>query len=296
MATAYARRMGITVTSQEKPLQTEVANGVICSSAGNCKVRLGLQQFSAELTCTVVELAKQYEIVLGEDWLLKHRATLSWDHMCCVVAKGCRKFTTVQRLAEPLERQVPAAPSVLRAMQAWQLLGHGCQGVMDVCTGAMYASATCAAAAESSTGATPVWRGSYRLSPKEMAEPKAQIADMIERQHVTPSVLPVTAPILCVRKKDGVDYHALNQLTVKNKYPLPRIDDLLDHLKAATVISLADLASGHHQIRSHLRMYPKLLSMLPLVIVCSQFSVLVQQMHKRHLQGACGQVCPGVLR
>ena len=98
MGAAFAWRLGITVTPDEQPLQIEVANGVICSSIGTCKVRLGLQQFSAELTCPVVELAKQYELILGEDWLLKHRATLSWEHSCCVVAKGCRKFTLVSLL------------------------------------------------------------------------------------------------------------------------------------------------------------------------------------------------------
>ena len=75
MGASFARRLGITITPDEQPLQIEVANGVICSSIGTCKVRLGLQQFSAELTCSVVELAKQYELILGEDWLLKHRAT-----------------------------------------------------------------------------------------------------------------------------------------------------------------------------------------------------------------------------
>ena len=76
MGASFARRLGITVAPDERPLQVEVANGVICSSIGICKVRLGLQQFSAELICPVVELAKQHELILGEDWLLTHRATL----------------------------------------------------------------------------------------------------------------------------------------------------------------------------------------------------------------------------
>ena len=87
-----------------------------------------------------------------------------------------------------------------------------------------------------------------------MQEAKTQIADLIEKGHVAPSVSPFAAPILFVHKKDGglrmcVDYRALNKLTVKNGYPLPRIDDLLDQLKGATVFSALDLASGYHQIR-----------------------------------------------
>ena len=91
-------------------------------------------------------------------------------------------------------------------------------------------------------GATPLNRGPYRLSPRELQEAKTQIEDLIEKGHVAPSVSPFAAPILFVHKKGHhgglrmcVDYRALNKLTVKNRYPLPRIDDLLDQLKGATV-------------------------------------------------------------
>ena len=70
MSAAYARRMGITVEQGVgSSLQVAVANGMVCSSHGTCKVRLKLQQFSADLTCHVVELADAYEVILGEDWL-----------------------------------------------------------------------------------------------------------------------------------------------------------------------------------------------------------------------------------
>ena len=103
-------------------------------------------------------------------------------------------------------------------------------------------------------GAKPVFCSPYRLSPKELEEAKRQIAELIARDHVAPSSSPFAAPILFVFKKGGalrmcVDYRALNKLTVKNKYPLPRIDDLLDQLQGATVFSSLDLTSGYHQIR-----------------------------------------------
>jgi len=89
MSASYARRMGITVEpSVGEPLRVAVADGVIHASTGTCKVRLKMQQFSADLTCHVVELADAYEIILGEDWLCKYSATLSWGHKCCVLTKG----------------------------------------------------------------------------------------------------------------------------------------------------------------------------------------------------------------
>ena len=111
-------------------------------------------------------------------------------------------------------------------------------------------------------GAAPPNRRPYRLSPRELQEAKTQVADLIEKGHVTPSVSQFAAPILFVHKKDGglrmrVDCRALNKLTVENKYPLPRIDDLLDQLKGATVFSALDLACGYHQIRISSEDVPK---------------------------------------
>lgn len=99
----------------------------------------------------------------------------------------------------------------------------------------------------------PPFRHAYRLSPLELAEAKSQIADLIARGHVEPSTSPYSSPILCIQKKDGtlrmcVHYRALNKLTAKNKYPIPRIDDLLDQLQGSKVFSSLDLTSGYHQI------------------------------------------------
>nr|KYP56341.1 Retrovirus-related Pol polyprotein from transposon 17.6 [Cajanus cajan] len=83
---------------------------------------------------------------------------------------------------------------------------------------------------------------------------KGQLEDLLEKKLVRPSVSPWGAPVLLVKKKDGgsrlcVDYRQLNKLTIKNKYPLSRIDDLMDQLRGALVFSKIDLRSGYHQIR-----------------------------------------------
>nr|KYP47022.1 Transposon Ty3-I Gag-Pol polyprotein [Cajanus cajan] len=103
-------------------------------------------------------------------------------------------------------------------------------------------------------GAGPVSVAPYQMAPAELVELKGQLEDLLEKQLVRPSVLPWGAPVLLVRKKDGgsrlcVDYQQMNKLTIKNKYPLPRIDDLMDQLTGASVFSKIDLRSGYHQIR-----------------------------------------------
>ena len=103
-------------------------------------------------------------------------------------------------------------------------------------------------------GAKPVKKGLYRLSEKELEELRKQLDELTDSGFIQPSKSPWGAPILFVSKKDGnmrmcVDYRALNKLTVKNSYPLPRIDDIFDQLKGAKFFSKIDLRSGYHQIR-----------------------------------------------
>ncbi|CAN6462677.1 unnamed protein product [Victoria cruziana] len=103
-------------------------------------------------------------------------------------------------------------------------------------------------------GTHPISKAPYRMAPAELAELKRQLQELIDRGFIRPSVSPWGASVLFVKKKDGsmhlcMDYRMLNQVTVKNKYPLLRIDDLLDQLSGATVFSKIDLRSGYHQVR-----------------------------------------------
>ena len=102
-------------------------------------------------------------------------------------------------------------------------------------------------------GAIPPNKPPYRLSPKEHEELQAQLDDLLVQGHIRPSTSPYGAPVLFVPKKDGrwrmcVDYWALNQQTIRDRYPLPRIDDLLDRLGKARHFTTLDLASEYHQI------------------------------------------------
>ncbi|KAJ9525332.1 hypothetical protein QJQ45_003300 [Haematococcus lacustris] len=103
-------------------------------------------------------------------------------------------------------------------------------------------------------GKRPPTRSTYNMSTSELAELKAQITEMQEKGFIRPSTSPYAAGVLFVRKKDGtfrmcVDYRPLNRITIKNKYPLPRVENMLDRLHGATVFSKIDLRQGYHQIR-----------------------------------------------
>lgn len=105
-------------------------------------------------------------------------------------------------------------------------------------------------------GAKCPHRAPYRLSQKEAEDVQNQIEELIKKGHIRPSCSPYGAPVLVVKKKDGsirmcIDYRALNKITIKNKYPLPLIDDLIDCLRNARVFSKIDLRSGYHQVRVH---------------------------------------------
>ncbi|GJZ06146.1 hypothetical protein Tco_0539939, partial [Tanacetum coccineum] len=103
-------------------------------------------------------------------------------------------------------------------------------------------------------GAVIVARAPYRLAPSEMKELSEQLQELSDKGFIRPSSSPWGASVLFVKKKDGsfwmcIDYRELNKLTVKNCYPLPRIDDLFDQLQGSNVYSKIDLRSGYHQLR-----------------------------------------------
>jgi hypothetical protein len=103
-------------------------------------------------------------------------------------------------------------------------------------------------------GTAPVSKRPYRMPPKELAELKIQLQELLDKGFIHPSVSPWGCPALFVKKRDEslrlcVDYRPLNAVTFKNKYPLPCIDVLFDQLAGARVFSKIDFRSGYHQIR-----------------------------------------------
>jgi hypothetical protein len=103
-------------------------------------------------------------------------------------------------------------------------------------------------------GTPPISKRPYRMPVNELVELKKQITELRAKGFIRPSSSPWGAPVLFVEKKDGtqwmcIDYRSLNEVTIRNKYPHPRIEDLFDQMKGAGVFSNIDLRSRYHQLR-----------------------------------------------
>jgi hypothetical protein len=111
-------------------------------------------------------------------------------------------------------------------------------------------------------GTAPIFKRPYRMAANQLAELKEQLQELLDKGYIHLSASPWGAPIIFVPEKDGtwrmcVDYRSLNEVTIKNKYPLPRIDDIFDQLKGACVFSKIDLRSGYHQLKIRASDIPK---------------------------------------
>ena len=100
-------------------------------------------------------------------------------------------------------------------------------------------------------GTSPISMAPHRMAPVELRELKTQLQELLDKEFIRPSTSPWGAPTLFAKKKDGtlrlcIDYRQLNRVTIKNRYPLPRIDDLFDQLRGAKYFSKIDLRSGYH--------------------------------------------------
>ncbi|GKV36711.1 hypothetical protein SLEP1_g44811 [Rubroshorea leprosula] len=211
------------------------------------------RQLSASLF--VLDISN-FDIILGMDWLSKHFASIDYH----------RKWVIFNILGEPefgFQGNGSFAPPVLvSALQAQKYLVNGCQGFLVSVTDASSVTSRLEDisvvrefpdvfpedlpglppdrevefAIDLVLGTGPISKAPYRMAPAELKELKVQLKELLEKGFIRPSVSPWGAPVLFVKKKDGsmrlcIDYRELNKVTVKNRYPLPRIDDLFDQLK-----------------------------------------------------------------
>ena len=212
----------------------------------------------------------EFDIILGMDWLLKNRVLIDFQRRSVLVRPpGMEQF-----LFEP-DRYFPL-PRIIPYVQARKLMHRGCRAFLATFLSVPEEPSQSASdvpivrdfldvfpedvsgmpperevefSIELMPGTAPISKAPYRLAPPEMAELKKQIQELLDKDFIRPSFSPWGAPVLIVKKKDGsmrlcIDYRELNRVTVKNKYPLPKIEDLFDQLQGASIFSKIDLRSG----------------------------------------------------
>ncbi|WVZ52781.1 hypothetical protein U9M48_003803 [Paspalum notatum var. saurae] len=245
---SYAEQYNIPIRSTSRPMVVSTPGGTLSTSLICPRVSINIRgvEFCTKL---IIIGSAGIDIILGMETLAK------WD-----VRIDCAKRTVHLTAPDGQKVEVSAIePSgCLHQMEA-----KPTEGIRVVCEypdvfldelPSMPPDREVEFLIELLPGTTPIAKRQYRLAPKEQELIKKNIDELLRKGFIRPSSSPWAFPVLFVDKKDGtrrmcVDYRALNDVTIKNKYPLPRIDDLFDQLQGACVFSKIDLRSGYHQMK-----------------------------------------------
>ncbi|KAJ0916075.1 putative nucleotidyltransferase, Ribonuclease H [Helianthus annuus] len=269
-------------TKLGKPLTVEVASGnpvVLDSVLRNCQLNLNDHLFPIDLT--PMQLGS-FDIIVGMDWLAKHHAEVVCFEKIVRVplssgetlqVRGKKPASSLKLMSCTQARKYLRKNYVAFLAHVTTDKGKG-KSIQDIPVVRDYQelfpeelpglppARQVEFRIDLVPGANPIARAPYRLAPSEMQELSKQLQELSDKGFIRPSFSPWGAPVLFVKKKDGsfrmcIDYRELNKLTIKNRYPLPRIDDLFDQLQGASYFSKIDLRSGYHQLRVHEEDIPK---------------------------------------
>nr|GEV63723.1 putative reverse transcriptase domain-containing protein [Tanacetum cinerariifolium] len=207
-----------------------------------CTLTLLNQPFEIDLMPIKLE---SFDVVIGVDWLSKYHAKIICDEKVVHIPieeetliiraqvmekksdeKRLENIPVVKEFPDVFLEELPGLPPVRQVEFQIDLISE----------------------------AAPVARAPYRLAPSEIQELSNQLQELADRGFIRPSTSPWGAPVLFVKKKDGsfrmcINYRELNKLTIKNRHPLPRIDDLFNQLQGSSIYSKITLRSSYHQLR-----------------------------------------------
>ncbi|GMJ03684.1 hypothetical protein HRI_004037600 [Hibiscus trionum] len=215
-----------------------------------------------------------FDVILGMDWLTEHGSRINFetnrislrladDYEIVVVGENVKFLSNVVSVLEAKRLVEMGCEAYLAYVMNPNMSEVRPQDIQTVCDfpsvfpeelSGLPPDREVEFAIETYSDSAPVSIAPYRMAPKELKELKTQLQELTDRGFIRPSSSPWGAPVLFVKKKDGsmrmcIDYIQLNRLTMKNKYPLPRIDDLFDQLRGASVFSKIDLRSGYYQLK-----------------------------------------------
>ncbi|GJX71334.1 putative reverse transcriptase domain-containing protein [Tanacetum coccineum] len=248
VSTAFSSQIAITPTTLDHYYDVELAGGRIIglnTILRGCTLNLLNHPFNINLM--LVELGS-FDAIIGMDWLVKYQSIIVCAEKIVLFLANVNTKETEDKSEKKRLEDVPIIHDFLDVFPE-DLPGlpptRQVEFQIDLIP-----------------GAAPVARAPYRLAPSEMKELSEQLKELSDKGFIRPSSSPWGAPVLFVKKKDGsfrmcIDYRELNKLTVKNRYPLLRIDDLFDQLQGSSVYSKIDLRSGYHQLRVREEDIPK---------------------------------------
>lgn len=264
------------------PVPVTLANGSTISSSQLIRAPLRIGTYFGHVQAYSLKLSDSFDIVLGMPWLKTHRANIKCDERLVEITHRGQHTTLRAPFVDPGDPTCGGLTvSALQLQKAWKQGGelfalHLLQSpntsdsqpipspvqslisefsdIFEELPSGLPPEREVQHDIPLKPGAVPTARPVYRMSESELQELKSQLDELLQKGFIQPSTSPYGAPILFVKKKDGsmrmcIDYRSLNSSTIKNSYALPRIDELLDRLHGANVISNLDLQSGYHQIR-----------------------------------------------
>ena len=291
LTSQFANMAGIKITACKSENNICLPDGSKLPIKGEAKVTLACQRFKQQVKFKVADLALPFQAILGDDWLTAHQAILQYRPNQLQCWKRNRHFVLKAELVAQTEKDKTV--SILSAIQAKRAARKGCETKLVIVSHVKNDSSQSKANDGMATliedfkdvfanelpegvpqdrnafetipiepNSEPPFRHMYRLNPQEREEVTKQVTELLKKGLIEPSTSPYGAPILFVTKKDGslrmvIDYRALNKITIRNRYPLPRIDDLLNQLQGAKYFSSMDLLSGYHQVPLHPSDVPK---------------------------------------
>jgi hypothetical protein len=261
MSARYAHTNEIPLQNMKTPMIVITPKGHV--EANHMIHRLTLTIMGREFWATTIILeASSIDLILGMSWLRKAKANIQ-------CGRGTVELTSPK--GETFQVEIAVTTSSRRAMFFIdeEFVGDNIRVVRDFLDvfpeelPGMPPEREVEFFIDLLPGTAPISKRPYRMSIEELQELKKQLMELQEAGYIRPSSSPWGAPVLFVQKKDGsqrmcVDYRSLNDVTIKNKYSLPRIDDLFDQMRGARVFSKIDLRSGYHQMKIRPSDIPKM--------------------------------------
>lgn len=285
----FIKKHEIVTSVQKRDSTVALADGTTVKTSevtGSLKVKI--QHFTDKVKFHVFPLSG-YDAVLGRPWLYRHNPAINWRQQVMEISNEgdsyiIRKSITFPSANPKLE---PQLSEFLNSRQVKDLKEFFILSVVEKTAspnGAPIPPPIAALVNDyrdifpdelpglppvrsiehviETANENPIAKSSYRMSPKELSELKTQLDELLRLGFIQPSSSPWASPVLFARKKDGqlrlcTDYRGLNAITKKNRYPIPRIDEILDSLQGAKIFTKLDLRQGYHQIRINPSDVPK---------------------------------------